>query len=185
VEELWLARHGQTEWSRLRRHTGRTDVPLEPGGEDAARALGKRLAGVDFDLVLASPLQRARRTAELAGLVPVAEPRAVEWDYGAYEGLTSEQIRRQVPGWSIWTGPVPGGESIEDVAHRADAVLARVRESPGRRCLLVAHAHFLRVLAARWIAQPPQLGAHLALDTATMCVLAADRGAPVIERWNA
>jgi len=185
VEELWLARHGQTEWSRMRRHTGRTDVPLEPEGEDAARALGKRLAEYDVDLVLASPLQRAWRTAELAGLVPVVEPRAVEWDYGDYEGLTSEQIRRRVPGWSVWTGPVPGGESIEDVAHRADAVLARIREAPGRRCLLVAHAHFLRVLAARWIGQPPQLGGNLALDTATLGVLADDRGVPVIQRWNA
>ena len=101
MDEVWLVRHGQTEWSRERRHTGRTDLPLTTQGEEAARALGKRLADVDFDLVLASPLKRAWRTAELAGMLPVAEPRLMEWDYGDYEGLTSEEIREKVPDWSL------------------------------------------------------------------------------------
>jgi broad specificity phosphatase PhoE len=185
VDEVWLVRHGQTEWSRERRHTGRTDLPLTTQGEDAARALGKRLADVDFDLVLASPLKRAWRTAELAGMLPVAEPRLMEWDYGDYEGLTSEEIREKVPDWSLWSHPIPGGESIEQVAARADAVLADVRARPGRRCLVVAHGHVLRVLTTRWIDEPPRVGAHFALDTATIGVLALDRGEPVVQRWNA
>lgn len=182
--EVWLVRHGQTEWSRERRHTGRTDVPLEPDGEQGARELAMRLAGTSFDLVLASPLRRAWHTAELAGLRPVAEPRAVEWDYGQYEGLTSEEIHTRAPGWTVWTQPLPGGETIQQVAARADAVLAGIRERAPTRCLLVSHGHFLRVLAARWIDQPPHLGAHLDLEPTRPCVLGSDRGVPWIQRWN-
>ena len=185
VTELWLVRHGQTAWSRQRRHTGRTDLPLEPEGEEDARRLAKALAGTSFDLVLASPLQRAWRTAELAGLHPVAEPRAVEWDYGDYEGMTSEEIHRSVPGWTVWTHPLPGGETLDQVGARADAVLAGIRERDPTRCLLVSHGHFLRVLAARWIEQSSALGAHLDLEPARPCVLGNDRGVPWIHRWNA
>ena len=183
-DELWLVRHGATAWSADRRHTGRTDVPLSPDGETEARGLKAVLDGIGFDLVLASPLQRARRTAELAGLVPQTEPDAVEWDYGDYEGLTTAQVREQVSGWSVWTHPVPGGESIVDVAARADRVIARVRDSGAHRAVLVAHAHLLRILAARWLGRPPDLAAHLMLRPAGVCVLGSDRGIPVIQRWN-
>jgi broad specificity phosphatase PhoE len=182
--ELWLVRHGETEWSRTRRHTGLTDLPLLPDGEAAARALAPRLQGISFDLVLSSPLQRARRTAELAGLSPQLEPLAVEWNYGDYEGITTAQIQERNPGWSIWTDPVPGGENVDEVAARADAVIARVRAQAPKRAVLVAHAHFLRVLAARWIEQSPQLGERFNLLTSTVSVVAWDRGTPVIDQWN-
>jgi len=182
--ELWLIRHGETEWSLNRRHTGRTDLPLIPAGEAEARALAPRLAGIHFDLVLSSPLSRARRTAELAGLSPRLEPLAREWDYGQYEGITSGQIQESEPGWSVWSSPVVGGESIEQVAARADAVIKRVRAQAPERAVLVAHAHFLRILSVRWIEQPPRLGEHLNLRTSALSVLGWDRGLPVIDRWN-
>jgi broad specificity phosphatase PhoE len=182
--EVWLIRHGATEWSRERRHTGRTDLPLEPDGEAAARALRERLAGVKFDLVLASPLQRAWQTARLAGLDPRPEPLAMEWDYGDYEGQTTSQVQERVPGWSIWTGTVPGGESLAQVAGRADALIERIRQRAARRAVLVAHAHLLRILAARWIGNPAGLAANLILEPAGVSVLSADRGIPTIQRWN-
>jgi probable phosphoglycerate mutase len=182
--ELWLIRHGETEWSRNRRHTGRTDLPLTPDGEQAARALAPRLEAVPFDLVLASPLTRARHTAELAGLHPQLEPQAMEWDYGEYEGITSAQIQERRPGWSVWTHPIPGGESLQQVADRADVVIADVRRQAPKRAVLVAHAHFLRVLAARWIQQEPQLAAHFNLEVSTISMLGWDRGVPVIDKWN-
>lgn len=182
--ELWLIRHGETDWSRDRRHTGRTDRPLTADGEASARSLATRLAGVRFDLVLASPLARAWRTAELAGLAPKPEPLAQEWDYGAYEGRTTAGIQAEHPGWSVWTSPILGGESLAEVAYRADTVIARIRAEGGERAVLVAHAHFLRVLGARWVDDDPQLARHLALDTATVSMLSWDRGAPVILRWN-
>ncbi|MFI7586151.1 histidine phosphatase family protein [Spongisporangium articulatum] len=182
--QLWLVRHGETAWSRERKHTGRSDIPLTAVGEQAARELLPRLHEVRFDLVLASSLSRAWRTAELAGLVPVAEPLAKEWNYGAFEGLTTAQIQEQRPGWSVWDGPVPDGETLAEVAGRADAVVARVRAETDGRAVLVAHAHFLRVLAARWLGESPELGRHLALDTATVSVLGWDRGSPMILRWN-
>jgi len=182
--QLWVVRHGETEWSRLRRHTGRTDLPLTEEGEADAGKLADRLRGVPFDVVLSSPLQRAYRTAELAGLNPQRDPRAVEWDYGEYEGRTTEEIRREVPDWSIWVDPVPGGETLAQVADRADAVIARVRREAPERALLVAHAHLLRILAARWIDQPAVLAEYLLLDTATVSVLGWDRGSPALVRWN-
>jgi probable phosphoglycerate mutase len=182
--ELWLIRHGETEWSRTRRHTGRSDLPLTPEGEQAARALAPRLDGVPFDLVLASPLIRARRTAELAGLTPELEPLAVEWNYGKYEGITSAQIQETEPDWSVWTSPIPGGESLAQVAERADAVIGRVRSQAPKRAVLVAHAHFLRILAIRWIGQTPLLAEHFNLQTATISQLGWDRGLPVIDQWN-
>lgn len=182
--ELWLIRHGETEWSRNRRHTGRTDLPLTPEGEALAQSLAPRLSGVSFDVELTSPLMRARRTAELAGLTPVIEPRAVEWDYGQYEGITTAQIRQSSPQWSVWTSPIPGGESLQQVAARADAVLAHIRAQARERAVLVAHAHFLRVLAARWIEQEPGLAERFNLLTSTISVLGWDRGTAVIDRWN-
>jgi probable phosphoglycerate mutase len=182
--ELWLIRHGETEWSRDRRHTGRTDLPLTPVGERAAKALAPRLEGVPFDLVLASPLIRARHTAELAGLSPQLEAQAMEWDYGEYEGITTAQIQERRPGWSVWTDQIPGGESLQQVADRADAVIADVRSRASKRAILVAHAHFLRILAARWIGQDPELAAHLSLEVSTLSVLGWDRGVPVIDKWN-
>ncbi len=182
--ECWLVRHGETEWSLQGKHTGRTDLPLTPAGEQAAIALAARLRGVHFDLVLASPLQRAWRTAQLAGVFPQPEPNAMEWDYGIYEGRTTAAIRSQDPAWSIWHGPVPGGENAYDVAKRADAVAARVRAEAAGRAIVFAHAHFLRIFGARWIGQEPQLAEHLMLGTATVSVLGWDRGSPAIKHWN-
>ena len=185
--ELWLLRHGQTAWAAANRHTGRTDVPLTVEGEDQARGLTGRLGATTFDLVLSSPLERAFRTAELAGAQGIQlEPLAVEWDYGEYEGLTRAQIQQKVPGWSPFTHPkMPGGESLDDVALRARAVLERIRREAGRRALLVAHAHFLRVLATQWIGHDPALGEHLLMGPARISVLGSDRGVPAIDRWNA
>jgi broad specificity phosphatase PhoE len=183
--ELWLIRHGETEWSRTRRHTGRSDLPLTAAGEQAAQALASRVDGVAFDLVLASPLIRARRTAELAGLTPELEPLAMEWNYGEYEGITTAQIQETRPGWSVWSDSVPGGESLAEVAERADAVVAKVRAAATTRAVLVAHAHFLRILAARWIEQEPHLASRFSLEVATISVLGWDRGVPVIDQWNA
>lgn len=192
VTQLWVVRHGPTEWSVAGRHTGRTDVPLTPEGEREAQALAPRLVAAQrerpFDDVLTSPLRRARRTAELAGF-PAArpEPLAVEWDYGDYEGLTRAQIREGRPDWSPWTDPaMPGGEHLDDVAKRGVALLASlaVDDEDERRVLLFAHGHFLRILAATWIGQESQLAGSLALDPATISVLGHDRGARVIERWN-
>jgi probable phosphoglycerate mutase len=186
LTDLWVLRHGETAWSAARRHTGRTDVPLSPEGEQQAHAVRGRLAGVHFDAVVVSPLQRARRTAELAGYGDVrVEPLAVEWDYGAYEGLTREQVQEQVPDWSPWTHTdMPGGETLEDVVRRARTVLDHLREQVHGRALVVAHAHFLRVLATQWIEQEARLAGHLMLGPARLGVLGDDRGTAVIGRWN-
>jgi broad specificity phosphatase PhoE len=182
--EVWLIRHGETEWSRQHMHTGSTDIPLTDTGEKKAAALRERLKGVSFDLVLTSPLQRARRTAELAGF-PDAEPTPdlVEWDYGDYEGRTTVDIHEERPSWYLWTDGVPGGDSPADVIVRVARVIGRCRSVRGR-CLLFAHGHILRSLASQWIEQPLELGAHLNLETARVSILADDRGTPTIERWN-
>lgn len=183
--ELWLVRHGETEWSRDHRHTSLTDLALTDVGERAATTLERRLEGVDFDLVLTSPLLRARRTAELAGH-PEAEVEEdlVEWDYGDYEGITTAEIRRTIPGWTVWTHPTPGGESAAQVGERLDRVVARVR-AHGGRCLAFAHGHSLRVLTARWLGLPPADGRLLRLDTATVSVLGFERETAVVLKWNA
>ena len=181
----YLLRHGATEWSENGRHTGTTDLPLLPRGEDQARAAGALLAGITFDLVLCSPLQRARRTAELAGLpAPETEPDLVEWDYGDYEGVTTATIRATVPGWTVWHGACPGGETAEQVAARVDRVIARVRAATGP-AVLVAHGHVLRVLGARWLGLDPRAGEHFLLDPATVSILGWERTTPAVERWNA
>ena len=182
---VWLVRHGETEWSRRRLHTSVTDVPLTDVGVEAARAVGARLAGRSFALVLTSPRLRARQTAELAGF-PEAVPDdgLAEWAYGDYEGISTQEIRRTVPGWTIWTHPAPGGESAADVETRIDRVIARVRAVEGD-VLLFGHAHSLRVLAARWLGQTAADGRRYRLDTGTLSVLGHERETSVIERWNA
>jgi broad specificity phosphatase PhoE len=181
--ELWLVRHGTTEWSQSGRHTGRTDVPLTPEGERAAASLKPLLARHTFALVLSSPLVRARHTAELAGESPEIDDDLQEWDYGQYEGRTTSDIREERPDWSIWKDGVLGGETADDVAARADRVIARVRAVDGD-CLLFAHGHLLRILGARWIDAPPTAGQHLLLSTAAVSVLGYERETPALARWN-
>ncbi len=182
--ELIILRHGETEWSRDGRHTGRTDLPLTSRGEEQARALA--LAGRSFAAVLVSPAQRARRTAELAGLTPTATDEDLwEWDYGAYEGLTTPEIQEQRPGWYLWTDGVADGETFEQIGARADAVLGRVRPHlEDGDVALVAHGHILRVLTARWLGLAPQDGRLFKLDTGTVSALGAEHDRPVITTWN-
>ncbi len=187
-----LVRHGETTWSASGRHTGRTDVPLTDGGENQARELSLELRAQPFALVLCSPLRRAMRTAELAGLCNAdPDPDLAEWDYGGYEGLTTDQIRRSAPGWNLWRDGVPPGddahpgETLADVVARADRVLDRARAAlPDGDVALVSHGHLLRVLAARWLDLPGSDGALLALDTATVSVLGFEREDAVIRHWN-
>jgi broad specificity phosphatase PhoE len=183
---LWLIRHGETEWSKSGQHTSRTDLPLTPMGEKQAAALGAMLANVHPVFVLSSPRQRALRTAELAGLkVDDIDPDLVEWDYGEYEGLTTAQIRERDLGWSLWTHPVPAGETPREVALRADRVLTRaLAHLAAGPVIFVAHGHISRVMGARWIGLAAQDGGRLALGTAAPSVLGGQYGSPVIERWN-
>lgn len=184
--QLWLIRHGQTEWSRDGKHTGRTDIPLTGKGEREACALAPWLADLNPALVLSSPLERARRTAELAGLtVDAIDDDLAEWDYGDYEGRTSDEISQTNPGWTIFTGGAPNGEQAADVRVRADRVLTRAAAAlPRGPVVLVAHGHISRVLGARWIGLPVSGGAHLLLSEAAPCVLGAEKGVPVINSWN-
>ena len=183
--EIWLCRHGETEWSRDRRHTSHTDLPLTADGLDEARRLAPRLAGVGFDLVLTSPLRRAADTAVLAGFPQaIRDPVASEWDYGDYEGRTTAAIRQEVPGWTVWTHPLPGGETAGQVAARADRLIERVERGAPTRALLFSHAHFLRVLAARWIGLPASEGVRLLLDTGGVSVLGWERELRAIRHWN-
>ncbi len=184
VDELWLVRHGETEWSRTGKHTSTTEMPLTEEGVRVATTLRERLSGVTFDLVLTSPRQRARRTAELAGFPDaVVDEDLAEWDYGDYEGITTPQIRETVPGWTVWSHPSPGGESADQVSDRLDRVVARVREQGGR-CLAFGHGHATRALTARWLDQPVDEGRFFKLDTSTVSVLSFERETPVIQRWN-
>ncbi len=183
--EIWLARHGETEWSRTGRHTGRTDVPLTTEGRREARALGRLLRGREFALVLSSPLSRAWETCRLAGFAERAERSEdlVEWDYGAVEGRTSRELRAEHPGWTIWDGTVPLGESIEEVAVRAREVIAR-SVAAGGDVLLFAHGHVLRILAACWLGLPPRDARLFALATASLGVLGEENGTRVLRAWN-
>ncbi|MEV5933198.1 histidine phosphatase family protein [Streptomyces sp. NPDC052079] len=189
--DLLLARHGETEWSRDGRHTGRTDLPLTPRGEDQARSLAPLLTNLTFALVLTSPLLRARRTAELAGLTAAEpEPALREWDYGAYEGITTAEIRRTRPDWNLWTDGVPPGrefpgESPAEVGERADRVLSRVAGALTKgNVMLVAHGHLLRVLTARRLGLPPSTGRLFRLETGTLSRLSLEHNTPVIAEWN-
>ncbi|MFL6116185.1 MAG: histidine phosphatase family protein [Catenulispora sp.] len=199
MSELILLRHGETEWSRAGRHTGRTDLPLTARGEDQARAAAKLLAERSFRAVYTSPLSRAVRTAELAGLAgAVPEPDLLEWDYGGYEGVTTDEIRQTRPGWYLWDdGVMPGdaahpGESLEQVGARVDRVLARVRpmlaggedENEDEDVCLVAHGHVLRILCARWLGLPPAGGRYFRLDTATVSRLGFEHAQPVVDGLN-
>ena len=183
--ELYLIRHGETEWSRAGRHTGRTDLPLTARGEREAAALRTLLAERRFALVLTSPLQRARETCRLAGLGSQAQlvPDLMEWDYGAYEGCTAEEIRSRAPGWLLWTNDVPDGETAAQVGVRARRVIDLASQAPGDVALF-AHGHVLRILAACWVGLPPQEGRRLALGTASIGILATEGGGRIIRRWN-
>jgi probable phosphoglycerate mutase len=185
--ELWLARHGETAWSRAGRHTGRSDIPLTPEGERQAIALGERLRGIDFALVLSSPLERARRTAELAGLGAVLEldEDLMEVDYGEYEGRTSAEIRDERPDWDLWRDGCPGGETIAQAAARAERVLARAcAHAPAGRVLLVGHGHLTRTLASRALTLAPDHGRHLALDPASISIVGGEHAVPALWLWN-
>ncbi|MFJ6653723.1 histidine phosphatase family protein [Microbacterium sp. NPDC091313] len=188
--KLVLLRHGETEWSKRGRHTGLTDIPLTPRGEDLARAAGALVTGFDFSLVLTSPLQRARRTAELAGLEAEVDPLLVEWDYGGYEGRTTRDIREELGyNWSAFThGVVRGttpGETVEEVAARASRVLTRVLPAMVEGDVaLVAHGHFLRILTSVFLRQAPRFGAQITLDAGSVSVLSFYREAPAILSWN-
>ena len=193
---LWLVRHGETEWSRTLRHTGRTDIPLTDHGREQAVALREPLGEVAFAAVLCSPLRRARETAAIA--LPDAEPVLVddlrERDYGAFEGRSTEAIREDVPGWTSWTHDVPGGESLEDLGERCDRALEtalaianpEAGDTPGGvDVAIVAHGHLLRALASRWIGEEAAFGARLALGVSRLGVLALERDTRVLLRWNA
>jgi broad specificity phosphatase PhoE len=180
-----LVRHGETEWSASGRHTSRTDVPLTAAGRAAARKLGEKLAGREFALVLTSPRSRARDTAAAAGLGDRAQVEAdlAEWDYGGYEGLTTDEIRVDRPGWLLWDDGVPGGETAAQVGARADRVIARALAADGDVALF-AHGHILRVIGARWLDLPPERGGSLALSTASLSELGFEHENRVLWRWN-
>jgi probable phosphoglycerate mutase len=185
VHELWLIRHAETEWSAAGRHTGRTDLPLTDAGRAAARALRARLAGHRFAAVLVSPLQRARDTAELAGIGGGARVRddLLEWDYGAYEGRTTADIRAERPDWFLWRDGTPEGETADDVGARVDRVIDEALGVDGD-VAIVAHGHVLRALAARWLEQPAAFGARLALETGGVSRCGFEREVRVLTGWN-
>jgi broad specificity phosphatase PhoE len=188
ADRVVLIRHGETEWSSTRRHTGRTDIPLNDEGRRLAAALRPVLGGItgiEDALVLTSPLRRARETAELAGVGSRAEVVAdlVEWDYGAAEGRRTDEMREEVPGWSVWTHDPEGGETVDEVAARADRLLARVHGET-RLVVAFAHAHVLRILTARWCRLDPRAGRLFILDPASVSILGHERETRCIERWN-
>jgi broad specificity phosphatase PhoE len=186
IQRVYLVRHGETAWSLSGQHTGITDIPLTENGRKVAKQLAPVLATETFVLVLTSPLQRARKTCELAGLGEHAEidRDLMEWNYGEYEGLTPKQIRAKAPRWIIFSDGCPGGESPDQVGARVDRVIARVRAVKGHAALF-AHGHILRVFAARWLGLPATAGCHFLLDTATLNILSYYRGIPAVKRWNA
>jgi probable phosphoglycerate mutase len=185
TREIWLIRHGETEWSRSGAHTGRTDLPLTAAGRDNAAAIGRWFKGRAFALVLTSPMERARETCRLAGYGDGAhvDPDLHEWDYGDYEGRTTSDIQKQRPGWSLWRDGVPNGETIAQVAARAEAVLARAVAADGDAALF-AHGHILRILAAGWLQLNPQCGSLFALSTGSVSALGTERETRVISCWN-
>ena len=185
-DRIVLLRHGATEWSLSGRHTGRTDVPLVDHGRRQAEAAGTLLREVGLDtfaLVLTSPLRRAAETCALAGFEGEPDPDLMEWDYGAYEGLTTDEIRAERPGWTLWQDGVPDGERLSDVGRRADRVVARARAATGDT-LCVAHGHLLRVLTARWLDLPPVAGRLFVLDAGAVSVLGWEHEWPAVEAWD-
>ncbi|HEV3121456.1 MAG TPA: histidine phosphatase family protein [Isosphaeraceae bacterium] len=187
LPQIYLARHGETAWTITGQHTGRTDLPLTERGEQNARSLAQRLAGLTFTKVLVSPLQRARRTCELAGFGDraVIEPDLLEWDYGQYEGLRTAEIRKQRSDWNLFRHGCPGGESVEAIGARVDQLIARLRPLDGNM-LVFGHSHCLRVLAARWLGLPPADARLFALGTASVSILGYEHtlSEPVLRLWN-
>jgi probable phosphoglycerate mutase len=185
AQRVYLVRHGETAWSLSGQHTGTTDLALTEHGEEAAKRLAEPLSRVTFARVLTSPMRRARRTCELAGLgaQAIVDSDLMEWNYGDYEGLTTAQIRARAPGWIVFRDGCPGGESPEAIGARVDRVIVRVRSIDGDVALF-AHGHVFRVLAARWLGLPVITGRHLLLDTATLSVLGYDREVPAVKQWN-
>lgn len=185
TQQVTIVRHGTTEWSRSGQHTGRTDLPLTESGERAARDVGRRLADRQFDRVWTSPLERAAATCRLAGSGDVAEVHddLVEWDYGSYEGRTTDEILGMLPGWQVWTHGAPGGESVADVQERVDGIVARLLDAPGHT-LVFGHGHLLRALAAAWIELPVTEGRRLLLDTTGIGRLGWYHGRRAIVDWN-
>jgi probable phosphoglycerate mutase len=183
--EIVLVRHAETEWSRDGRHTGRTDIPLTDAGRAHARALAPWFARRDFELVLVSPLRRARETCEECGLGASAtvEEDLLEWDYGEYEGLTTAQIHAARPDWSLWRDGAPGGEHATEVGARADRVIEAARRVEGAVAAF-AHGHVLRVLGARWIEQDPAMGGRLGLSAGALCMLGYEHGRQILAAWN-
>jgi broad specificity phosphatase PhoE len=186
TQQVYLIRHGETQWSLSGQHTGITDIPLTENGRKVAKLLEPVLAKETFALVLTSPLERARKTCELAGLGERAETDRdlAEWNYGVYEGLTPKQIHAQAPEWMLFRDGSPGGENPEQIGARVDRVIARVRAVEGHVALF-AHGHIFRVFAARWLGLPATAGRHFLLDTATLNILSYYRGIPAVKRWNA
>lgn len=185
-QKIILIRHGETEWSLSGRHTSTTDIPLTPVGEERAAKLQPFLSRWDFGLVMCSPRLRARRTCELAGWAEKAETNQdlAEWNYGDYEGLTTPEIRKSVPDWTVFTHPCPNGETAADVAARVDRIIHRVRKA-GCDTLLVGHSHCLRVLAARWLALDPLAARFFELETGTWSQLGYEHENSVIQAWSA
>ncbi len=187
LQVIYLARHGETAWSLTGQHTGLTDLPLTERGERNARALGQRLQGLQFAQVFTSPLQRARRTCELAGFQPAAavDPDLLEWNYGQYEGRRSAEIHAERPAWQLFRDGCPGGESPQQVGARADRVVSRIRAMPGD-VLLFSSGHFLRMLAGRWLGLEPAFGRFLMLSTASLSALGYEHNLSqaVIRLWN-
>ncbi len=187
LPQIFLVRHGETDWSVSGRHTGRSDIDLTPNGENAARLLAERLKGITTDVVWSSPSLRARRTCELAGFASSMSVKSDlnEWDYGQYEGVTTKDIHQTAPGWQLFRDGAPGGESIEQVGMRADRIIHDIRAS-GTTILIFSSSHFLRVLAARWLGLPPEHGRSFVLDTAAVSILGYEHNMeePVIRAWN-
>ena len=183
--EIWLIRHGETEWSLSGAHTSRTDLPLTPRGWKVAASIGAKLAERQFSLVLTSPMLRARNTCEAAGFgsVGIIDDNLMELDYGEYEGLTTTEIQAARPGWSLWRDGCPGGESFDHAASRAEAVIARALDAK-ENVALFAHGHILRILTACWLGLRPESGRLFALDTATLSTLGFERETRIIRRWN-
>lgn len=183
---VYLVRHGETEWSKSGKHTGRTDLPLTAAGEEDGRRVGARLSGFSFDHVLSSPLSRARRTAELAGFTPELEADLLEWNYGEYDGKTSAEIRKETPDWNLFRDGCPGGESPAEIAARVDRLIVKLQARRGN-VLCFAHGHLLRVLGARWVRESVTLAGGLLLNTASLSILSfdhSDRDSPAIKLWN-
>lgn len=183
---IYLARHGETEWSKSGQHTGRTDLPLLPSGEESAKKLRTRLADIAFTRVLSSPLSRAKRTAELAGFAPELDPDLLEWNYGDFEGLKSADIAIKRPGWNLFRDGAPNGETPADVAARVDRFVAKLKGLTGN-VICFAHGHILRTVAVRWINQPVTLATFMLLGTATISILSFNHGKldePAIKVWN-